>query len=373
MFDSVYLSASGKGSSRAISFISDFADGGIKGSYDLATLPAYFQTIVKKYIPSLKMDIAEPKPQNFEFNLKLKNLDPITALFAPTLKVPDQGTFTGKFNSDEKTATLTGYIKTVKYGTTVFHDIILDESTSDDFLGVNVSLSKIDLTDKLFLKNIDITNFLKKDSLNFNVKLADKDATNQLDLYGLVKFGTDTTARLTFLPSDVILEKQPWRLQQNVRVRLLDGKTQISGFELSNGEQKVKIDGFISDNVEDKLKVTFDKFSMHTLDQLTKSADVSLNGTLNGDVFLTGVTKSPGIDAHLNIDSLKLNKTLVGNVKIESKLDNDRKEADVKLNILNRGLETLNIGGTYALGKEGDKLDFDVKMNQTEAIILSPL
>jgi len=372
LVDSVYLSASGKGKSRAISFISDFADGGIKGSYDLATLPAYFQTIVKKYIPSLKMDIAEPKPQNFEFNLKLKNLDPITALFAPNLKVPDQGTFTGKFNSDEKTATLTGYIKTVKYGTTVFHDIILDESTSDDFLGVNISLSKIDLTDKLFLKNIDITNFLKKDSLNFNVKLADKDATNQLDLYGLVKFGTDTTARLSLLPSDIILEHQPWRLTQNTRIRLLDGKTQVSGFEISNGQQKVKIDGFVSDNIEDKLKVTFDKFSMHTLDQLTKSANVSLNGTLNGDVFLTGVTKSPGIDAHLGIDSLKLNNTLVGNVKLESKLDNDRKEANVKLNVLNRGLETLNIGGTYALGKEGDKLDFDVKMNQTEAIIFEP-
>ena len=68
-----------------------------------------------------------------------------------------------------------------------------------------------------------------------------------------------------------------------------------------------------------------------------------------------------------------MNKTLVGNVKLVSKLDNDRKEADVKLNILNRGLETLNIGGTYALGGSSkDKLDFDVKMNQTEAIIFQP-
>ncbi len=373
LVDSVYLTASGKGDSRSLSFISDFADGGIKGSYDLATLPAYFKTIVKKYVPSLKMDIAEPKPQNFAFNLKLKNLDPVTAIFAPGLKIPDRGTFAGKFNSNDKTATLNGYIKTIQYGTTIFHDFILDESTSEDNLGVNISLSKIDLTDKLFVKNIDITNFLKRDSLNFNIKLADKDATNQLDLYGLVKFGTDTTARLSLLPSDVILEHQNWRLQQNTRIRLLDGKTQISGFELSNGLQKVRIDGLISDNPEDKLKVTFDKFNMHTLDQLTKSADVSLSGVLNGDVLLSGITKSPGVDARLGIDSLKLNKTLVGNVKIVSSLGNDRKEADVKLNILNRGLETLNIGGTYTLGKDdGDKLDFDVKMNQTEAIIFEP-
>ncbi|HEY0244354.1 MAG TPA: translocation/assembly module TamB domain-containing protein, partial [Mucilaginibacter sp.] len=178
---------------------------------------------------------------------------------------------------------------------------------------------------------------------------------------------------LTLLPSDVILEHQSWRIPQNVQVHLLDGKTKVDGFALSNGQQVVKIDGFISDNPEDKLKVNFTKFSMHTLDQLTKASGILLGGTLNGDVIITGITKTPGVDAQLGIDTLNMNKTLVGNVKIVSSLDNERSEAKVKLNILNRGLETLNIGGTYALGKEaGDKLDFDVKMNQTEAIIFEP-
>jgi hypothetical protein len=36
-----------------IALRSDALDGSIKGSYDLATLPSYFKTIVKKYIPSL--------------------------------------------------------------------------------------------------------------------------------------------------------------------------------------------------------------------------------------------------------------------------------------------------------------------------------
>ncbi len=373
MVDTLSLTASGKGEARTIALISDFADGSIKGSFDLATLPSYFKTIVKKYIPSLKTDITDPKPQTFEFNLRLKNLDPLTAIFAPQLKIPDRGTFNGRFNSNNKTAALNGYVKTIKYGTTIFHDLILDENTTNDYLGLNISLTRIDLTDKLFIKNIDITNFLKKDSLNFNVKLADKDATNQLDLYGLVKFGKDTTALLTLLPSDVILEHQSWRIPQNVQVHLLDGKTKVDGFALSNGQQVVKIDGFISDNPEDKLKVNFTKFSMHTLDQLTKASGILLGGTLNGDVIITGITKTPGVDAQLGIDTLNMNKTLVGNVKIVSSLDNERSEAKVKLNILNRGLETLNIGGTYALGKEaGDKLDFDVKMNQTEAIIFEP-
>jgi hypothetical protein len=371
--DSLALTASGKGDARLISLRSDIADGSIKGDYDLATLPSYFKTIAKKYIPSLKTDITPPKPQNFDFNLTLKNVDPFTAIFMPDLKIPDQGTFVGKFNSNEKTATLNGYIKTIKLGKIVFHDFIIDESTSDDLLGLNISLNRVDLTDSLYIKNINVTNFLKNDSLNFNVKLSDKDAANQLDLYGLVAFGKDTTAKLSLLPSDVILERENWKIQDQVRIRLLDGKTQVSGFELSNGNQKVKINGFISDKAEDKLKVTFEKFSMATLNQLTKTSGVLLKGSLNGDVTLNSIIKKPGVDANLAIDSLTMNKTLVGDIKIVSNLDNDKGLANVKLNITNRGMETMNVDGVYTLGKEtDDKLDFDVKMNHTEAIIFEP-
>lgn len=373
LLDSVYFSATGKGESRLIALRSDALDGSIKGSYDLATLPSYFKTIAKKYIPSLQTDITPPKPQNFELKLKIKNLDPLTAIFLPDLKIPEQGTFNGNFNSVDKTATINGYIKTVIYKKIVFHDFILDESTSEDNLGINLSLKQIDLAKDLFIKNVDITNFINKDSLKFNIKLADKDATNQLDLYGLVEFGRDTTAKLKLLPSDIIIEHQTWRLQEQVRIRLLDGKTQVSGFELSNGEQKARIDGFISDNPADKLKLSFVKFSMMTLNELAKSGGITLNGTMNGDVMFSSILKSPGVDAHLNIDSFKMNKTMVGNIKVVSNLDNERSRANVNVNILNRGLETLNIGGAYYLGKgTEDKLDFDVKMNQTEAIIFEP-
>lgn len=371
--DSLLLTASGSGNSRLISLKSDMADASIKGGFDLATLPSYFKTIAKKYIPSLKTEIVEPKPQNFSFNLTLKNPDPLIAFFVPNLTIPDQGTFVGQFDSENKTATLDVYIKTIKYGKTVFHDFIIDESTSDDLLGLNMSLSKINITDSLFIKNITVTNFIRKDSLNFNIKLSDKNAVNQLDLYGLVNFGRDTTAKLQLLPSDVILEHQDWHLQQKVRVRFMDGKTQVSGFELSNGLQKVRIDGFISDSPEDKLKLSFDKFSMTTLNQLTRTAGIQLKGALNGDIVASSITKSPGVDAHLSIDSLIMNKTLVGDVKIESALDNDRKAAQVKLNINNHGLETMNIAGIYNIGHNTeDNLDFDVKMNQTEAIIFTP-
>jgi hypothetical protein len=374
LVDSVELSSSGTGNSRILALQSDIVDGSIKGSFNLATLPSYFKKIVKKYIPSLQTAYVEPKPQHFEFNLALKNIDPLIAIFEPNLKIPDQGTFAGEFNTDNGTATLNGYVKTIQYGSTVFHDLILDETTGPGQLGLNISLSRVNFTDSLFVKNIDISNELKHDSLDFNIKLADKNAVNQLDLYGLVQFGKDTVAKLKLLPSDIILEHQDWKLEEQTRIRFLNGKTQIANFQLSNGQQKVKINGFISDNPEDKLDIIFEKFSMATLDQLTRVSGIVLKGSMNGKVTLSAITKTPDVDAHLTVDSLNMNGTQVGNVKIESALDHEHTEADVKISINNHGAETMNIAGVYSLAKDaGDNaLNFNVKMDDAEAIVFDP-
>jgi hypothetical protein len=375
VLDSLKINATDSGGVKSINLRSDFADGYIKGNYDLATLPGYFKTIVKQYVPSLKnADSVIIKPQDFEFKLEIKNPDPLIAFFKPNLHIPEQGTINGKFDSENKTETIGGYIKTIRLGKTVFHNLILDGSNYKDYLGLNISLDKIELTDSLFIKNVTINNFLKNDSLNFNVKLSDQNTINSLDLYGLVNFGKDTVATIQLLPSDITLEQQDWRVADKVRIRLLTGKTEVSGFEMSSGIQKVKIDGFISDNPLDELKVTFDKFSMATFNQLTRRQEgVQLSGLLNGDVKLSELLNSPGIDAHLGIDSLAINKTLVGNVKVESDLGPDRKKAGLKVSVTNHGVETLKLTGTYGIGhNEDDNLDFDVKMNQTQGVIFEP-
>jgi hypothetical protein len=66
------LTASGTGRERLISLQSPVADGSIKGNYDLGTLPSYFKTIVKKYIPSLKTDIVPFKPRSLILTLRSK-------------------------------------------------------------------------------------------------------------------------------------------------------------------------------------------------------------------------------------------------------------------------------------------------------------
>lgn len=372
--DSVLFSAAGTDEERLLRIQSDIMDGSLEGTIDINTLPSYFKTLVKKYIPSLQAKIVTPKQQNFQVELHLKNLDPVTALFFPALNVPEQGTIVARFNTDNKTANLSGFIKTIKYNKMVFHDLILDQTTTDSILNINLALSQIDLQDSLYIRNINLTNQLKNDSLNFNVKMSDKDASNQLDLYGLIAFAKDTAARLTLLPSDVIIEHEPWRIKDKVALQFLqNGNIRISGFDLSNNDQHVRVDGLLSKKPEDELKIVFEKFRLSNFNTLTKQSGLQLAGSTNGEVNMQGLLSKPAFQSKIVVDSLILNKRIVGDVGISAGLNQAENKIKVDMNIRRENIETLKLSGNYNLDNEAEQLDFDLDMNNAELIILEPV
>ncbi|MBU2046767.1 MAG: translocation/assembly module TamB, partial [Bacteroidetes bacterium] len=373
VMDSIYLVANGIGKERTLALTSDIGDAKIKGEYDLNTLPSAFKTIVKKYIPSYQATIVTPKNQNFEFNIDLKNFDYISSIFIPELKIPERGAFNGKFDTKNNVATLNGFVKTLTYKGSTFNNIILDENTSDKALEAIISMDKVELSNGgIYVKNIIIQNTLKNDSLSFNIKLSDKDATNQLDLYGLVEFGTDTLAKVSLLPSDIIIDNQVWKLQDQVRLKFGDNKTIIENFELSNNQQLIAVNGAISTSENDGLEVVIQNLDMTSLSQLTKGFGVNLTGKMNGTASLSAILGTPNIKSDFNIDSLSYNETEIGQLKIASTYNNLTQKIDVDAMIFKNDLKTMDIKGNVDIKSETNNLNLNLILDRTEVVIFEP-
>ncbi len=370
--DSIYLTASGTGTARSLTIKSDILDASLLGKYDLTTLSSYFKSVVNKYVPSLKLKVKPFAAQDFEFNLKLKYFEPVALFFLPGLKIPEGAVLNGRFISAENTATLNGSSPLIEYKDIKVNNLILDESTTETALNIFLTADRIDLTKKLYIQNINIANILQRDSLALNVKLSDKDAINQLDLNGLVEFATDTAARLSLLPSDVVINRETWRIQDKVRLKFGEGKIYIENFELFRNDQLLTVDGIISQDPKDVLNANFKKFKVATLNPLTASAGINLSGELNGNLAITSVTKKTKIESDVKIDSLGMNNTQIGDLTVTANLDNETKLVDVEMNIIKDGKETLFAGGTYNANSENNKLDIDLVMNNSEVIIFQP-
>ncbi|MCX3263994.1 translocation/assembly module TamB domain-containing protein [Pedobacter agri] len=370
--DSVQLMAQGTGVDRVLDIKSDILDASIRGEYDLNSIVSYYKAIAKTYVPSLRANIIKYKNQIFKFNLRVKKFEPLAQFISPGLEMAEGATLIGDFDSRNNTATLNGYVKTLKYNGVVINNIILDENTTKEQLQLIVTSDRVQLNDSLFIKDVNISNILRNDSLAFNVKMSNSDEANQLDLNGLVEFtkNEDTIARLSVLPSILKINSEEWRIQEKVRIAINNGKTLISNFDLTNGEQQMTIDGLISEDQKDLLVVGFKDFNLKTLNPFTKGFGVKLSGNVNGMTNLYGILKAPKVNDDLKIDSLTFNDIYIGTLTDTSSFNNESNKINVFTRITTENSETFKLTGNLDLKEK--LIDLNVKMKDSKLTILEP-
>lgn len=370
--DSVRLVAEGIGQNRNLAINSDILDASITGQYDLNSIGSYYRAIAKTYIPSLNTKVFKYNDQLFTFNLQIKNFEPLAQIIAPGLVLANGASFIGDFDSRNNKASLTGSVKSLNYKGISVDNIILDENTSAKQLQVIVTSDRVQLNDSLYIKDVNISNILRNDSLAFNVKMSNSDEANQLDLNGLVEFtkNIDTTARLSVLPSILKINNEEWRIEDKVRIVLNNGKTEISNFDLTNGKQTITANGFISDDQKDALKVGFENFNLRTINPFTKGFGIKLSGSVNGKTNLYGVLNKPKIDNHVKIDSLNFNNIYLGILTDTSSYNQSTEQINVFTKIVSNDTENLKVTGKVDLKQ--NTIDVAIKMKDSKLTILEP-
>src|SRR5690606_34972995 len=319
--DSLLLLAEGSGKERVLAIQSNVLDVTIKGEFDLNTFPSYFKSVAKHYIPSWETKIIEGGAQEFDMEMKLKDFSPFALVFASDVTIPEEVIVNGQFSSENETASLNGFIPLITYKDIKVNNLIFDQTTNDEYLNLFVTSDRIDITDSLYINNVNFANILRNDSLNFNIKLSDIDATNQLDLNGLVEFDEHAAISLSLLPSLVIINHEEWRVQEKVKFNLEEGKVLISGLDLSQGKQLVKINGAISNKAEDVLTIDVQDFLLKTLNPISMPAGIELAGVLNGDIEIRSAFKNPYIQSDIEAKGIEFNKTPVGDMILKADLD----------------------------------------------------
>jgi hypothetical protein len=368
--DSVELKASGLGIDRSLTIESDILNASIKGQYDLNTIVSYYKTIAKTYVPSLKTQAFKYNTQIFDFNLRIKRFEPIADLLVPGLEIEDQAVLAGSFDSRNNTATLNGFVKKLTYKGIIVNNIIIDENTTSRQLQAIITADRVDLNDSLYIKNVNITNILRNDSLALNIKLSNADDANQLDLNGLVEFASDTTAKISVLPSNLKINSEDWVIQEKVRISFNNGKTEINNFALSNNKQLLKIDGIISKDPKDLLLIGFEDFNLKTLNPFVKTLGVKLAGNANGKTRLYNVLNSPRITDSLQIDSLAFNGTYIGSLTDTSSFDQSKNLATIYTQIVADGKENFKLAGNLDLKEKN--IDLTVRLDESKLTVLEP-
>lgn len=372
--DSLMLTAEDIGQLKSLDLKSDILDANFKGQYKFNQLFYALKEMVGNFIPEYK-DIGKSKvmvEQAFDFYLNFKNANEVIKIFLPQLKVAPNTEFNGSFNSSNSKLLLTGVSPEIKFNKLAVKDFEINATTDKNFITSDANCYKLYLSDSLWINDVQLSSQIKHDSIYFQAQIQNiKGSPNHARLNGLLAFSSGKDILLRILPSEIVVENKVWEINSKNLVDIDTTSYSVNNFELTSGSQKIKINGKLSDNSNDKLNVSLSNVNLNNFDQLLKPINLSAKGIIDGDADLSGPLNKLHISSSIGIKGLSINGDSLGNATIVTTWDDATQEAGVIANVMNGSSKMIDIHGNFYAARNTDKLDFDVAIDKINVDIFN--
>jgi hypothetical protein len=372
-FENISIDSKFDGMGKSLTLKSDIIDAGIQGEYKLSSISSAVKSVVKRYLPSYDLGVINKyASQDFKFYIIVDDAKPLTDLIYPALSIANKASLRGYLNTNDNILRMNSGIDFIKYDNLRFENLILDGENDKDVFDFNIASTRGYIGDSINIDNIAISNSVKNDSIHFNIKLADKDSPNQLDLNGLLSIKREEPL-LQFLPSEILIDSNVWSLKDSFEILFAkDKKIYVSNFEISNNDQRLISSGVLSDNFSDEFIVDFQNVRLYSFNQILKKYNINVDGTLNARTKLNGILGESVILSNINISDMIYNKDSVGDLQFNSTWDPKSELINVNGSIFNKRLKTFGVAGSISTKKSTNNLNIDVVMNETELQVIEP-
>lgn len=360
-------------SGKKLSLNSEIIEASIEGEYKLSTIQSAVKSLIKIYLPNANLGkIYKYEDQDFNFHVFVKDANPITELIYPRLNISKSADIRGYLNTSSNTIRLNGQLDYIKYDALKFENLMIDGENDKNIFDFNIAADRGFISDSINIDNIAVSNSIKDDSVKFNVKLAELNNPNQLDLNGIISFKEKNT-NIGILPSVVVIDYQTWALKDSFNINFINEKRiMIDNFELRNGDQLVQVNGYISDQNNEELSIDIQNVNLKSFNQLFKKYDIEVLGTLNSRTKFASLLSDPLAISDININNLIYNTDTIGNLLFSNTWDPKSKLINLTGSIFNERLKTLEVEGSINTSKTKNNFNVDVIMNETELIVIEP-
>jgi hypothetical protein len=384
--DKIHLHAERDKNNRSLKIESTLVDAEAEGNFLLTDISKDIQKLVKEIVLNIKNDEEQireyyatenyrPKSYETRFKLNLKNVDDIASLVKADIQVSDNTLVEGKF--------ISGYTTILQAFTTI------DSITINKVLFLNseaeLTASKIaDSTNVLAMafvnserqvvnKNLETKNVVaeaiwNKNHIDFGLDADQVDNTNSVRLKGEVDFLKEST-EVRMLPSAINLLEKNWRIDSENLIRIYKKEIGIANLRVHHAEESVLFNGKISEDPDEKLSLQVNQLDLSILNPLTGR---SIEGILNAQFDLTNYYVEPYVQNNLTIDSLTIDKFLIGDITGKNQWDNVEKKFIINFFVDRNDNRIVNLDGFYNPSKENSPLDVTARLQKANLKIIEP-
>ena len=364
------IRASKQNNDNQLRLTSEFLTASVEGKFQYHTLPASILNIMRKYVPSLILPPKKPieTHNNFQFDIHIYNTDILSTIFDIPLTVYTHSTLKGYFNDPLQRLRVEGYFPRLQYKNNFIESgMILCENPSDH-IRARVRLTNLK---KKGAVNLSLDAQAKDDNISTTLNWGNSAAvTYSGQLAAVAKFLRTEgekpllKAMVEVKPTDIILNDTLWQIHPS-QVVVDSGKVDVNNFYFSHQDRYVRINGRLSDNPQDSVKVDLKDINMgYVFDIASISDDVNFEGDATGTAYASGVFKKPVMNTRLFIKNFSLNQGRLGDLNIYGEWDNENRGIRLDASIKDISTTPSRVTGIIHPLKPESGLDLNIEANE---------
>lgn len=374
---------------KHINVESDFVDAYFEGDFSISHLGVSVNQFIRNYSDALAGNYPADRDkfydQDINFQINLKSPQQLTTLFVPNLNIAPGTYFEGEFCTDKDRFFLNGTSSLIDYSNIKIRDWRLNVSSDQDSFnlytfGHKVFLSEPNENDTLGIgiDSLSIHAAISSDTIRYHILWNDvsNKQLNTGDFAGFIALESLDAISLKFTDVSMVVDSSEWVVHPDNLVVADTSGIFFRDLMFFNDNSQFSVNGGISKNSADTLKLIFDDLNISHLDQLIISQKVDLNGVLNGEASFVNLYEIPNFLVNIELKDLQFNGQDFGILRVKTTWNEDQGFLGVDLDILNEGnigiSETLNIDGRYFPTSELQNFDLNVQLNNLNTHIFNP-
>ncbi|QSE97157.1 translocation/assembly module TamB domain-containing protein [Fulvivirga lutea] len=354
------------------------------GEFEITQLYTSLKNLLKEYRLSLRNNSDEIKKYylaknvknedyNVEFNINIKDLNPLLEVFAPNVYISPSTKLNGSITG--------GYTSIIALESR-FDSLIIDNNVfANNDLQVNISkisdstnvlamvyaASKTQEFSKVRSHDMIFEGIWDNRHIEYDFEIEQSDYDNNALITGSVDFLRDSV-QFRFSHADLKILDESWSIEKNNLITLSGKSISFENIKLYSKYQSISLIGKVAESPDAILELNIDSLE---LDNLNTILNKNIEGKVNGYASIKNVYSDLLIDNNIVVDGLSIDNFLVGNVISRMNWDNNRKESQVKCTLNRLGYKILDLNGTYS-PYSSNQLKLKAYLNGTELKIIEP-
>ena len=316
----IHITSRLEGGGRNIMLISPFLEAQVEGEIRPQVLVSQIRRMVSQYLPTIQTAHEAYTPVGGEpisFILRAYNAEPLHRLLDIPLELPQPVVVHGEMDNGKNELWVNLTAPAVQYGTEELRDIDLKLESNYESLVASLQAQRM-----MKGRWVELGLHTEGREGRLHTRLS-FDNCNQPSYAGEIHLTShlwkDPEGRQGFdgriQASDLIIGDTVWNVHPSA-LSYYNNVLRVDGFNVSQGDHFVRIDGHASQSSTDTLNVRFQRIDLEYIFSLINFHAVELTGEATGAAWAHSLFSSPHADARVRIPQFGLNYATMGDLDI---------------------------------------------------------